>query len=342
MKQEEPKKLNYSSLDLIIFAWKKRTTILIVGFIAAVASVIVSYQITPLFKSEVVMFAPSSTPISKYLFSQNYVADHGLLSFGEEEQIEQLIQVLQSNQIRNKIISDYNLLEHYEIDTSEKYRQFKLYEKYSKNISFRRTKYLSVVIEVVDKDPQIASDIANSIADYVDTAIYNIQHDRAFAAYNILIAQRNEISANIREFDDSIKYLNEQGMFSYENQTERLSEAYAYALKDGNTGSINRLKKEMDHIAKYASEYMSIRDRVNYQKSQLDYINQRIYETKTEIKQVVPQHFTVDRAYPADKKFYPKKSIIVLTTIIVSVVLAYILLLIIDAIKRYKSVYEID
>lgn len=342
MKQEESKKLNYSSLDLIIFAWKKRTAIMIIAGIAAIASIIVSYQITPLFKSEVVMFAPATSSVSKFLYSMNYISEAGLLSFGEEEKVEQLMQILHSNEIRDRIIKDFDLQNHYGIGDNEKYKVTKLHKKFNSNVNFRRTKYMSVVIEVVDADAQIASDMANTIANLVDTITNRVQFDRANAAYQVLVEQQKELLAEIDQIDDSVRALNKLGVFSYEQHTERLTQAYAQALKEGNMAGAKRLRDEMNRIADYTSKYVTFRDRARYQKKQLDELNQSLYAARIEATQHIPQHYVVDWAYPADKKYYPKKSIIVFTTTLLSVIFAYILFLILDAIKRYKTIYNLD
>ena len=112
MKEEKKYSFNLNSVDLIVFAWKKRVPLIVITIVAAIISVIVSYQITPLFKSQVVLFAEPDASISKYLFSYNYVGRKGMLSFGEEEETQQLLQILNSNQIRDRIISKYNLMEH--------------------------------------------------------------------------------------------------------------------------------------------------------------------------------------------------------------------------------------
>ena len=42
------------------------------------------------------------------------------MDFGEEEQAEQLVQILQSSRIRDKVVSKFNLLDHYEIAKNDK------------------------------------------------------------------------------------------------------------------------------------------------------------------------------------------------------------------------------
>lgn len=337
MESQQKPKINYSSLDLIVFAWDKRKLLALAGVLAIVLSILVSYQITPLFKSEVVLFAPSSASPTKYLFSNNYVSRLGLLSFGEEEQVEQMMQILASNELRDRIIDQYNLVEHYQIDTAQQYHKTKLYQKYNGSISTRRTKYLSIVVEVLDEDPVMAANIANSISQQVDTIINRIHRDRAIVALEVISDQKDEIVHKLAQLEDSLRYLHAHGMFHYENQTERLAEAYAYALKDGNMAGAQRVKKAMDDIVPYASKYITIRDRSNYYKAQLNYIEQRYYEARIEAEQILPQKYVVDWAVPSDKKDSPKKSIIVFTSTMATVIFAYILLLILDAIKKYKA-----
>jgi uncharacterized protein involved in exopolysaccharide biosynthesis len=336
MKEEKKFSFNLSSTDLIVFAWKKKIPLIIVFIIAAIGSIIISYQITPLFKSEVVMFAEPDAFVSKYLLSYTYTGRKGLLSFGEEEETEQLLQVLNSNQIRDRIIEKYDLMKHYDIDTTHRYKQTLLYKAYNGNVSFRRTKYLSVVISVMDKDPVIAANIANDIASLIDTIMSNVVKERAVVGFHIVEQKLEELKNEIKVYEDSLSVLLDLGMGDYESQSERLFEVYGYALKEGNIKGANRIKDEMKKLAKYGSAYVSIRDQLIHYKDQLYVLNSKYFEAKVEAEQTLPHKFIVDYAYPADRKTYPKKSVIVLTSTIATVILAYVILLIIDIIKRNK------
>jgi hypothetical protein len=336
MNQGKKFSFNLSSLDLIIFAWGKKIPLIIVFIIAAIGSIIISYQITPLYKSEVVMFAEPEAFVSKYLFSYTYTGRKGMLSFGEEEETEWLLQVLNSNQIRDRIIEKYDLMTHYDIDPNHKYRRTLLYKAYNGNVSFRRTKYLSVVISVLDKDPIIAANIANDIANLIDTIMNNIILERALIGFRLVDEQLKDLHKQIRVYEDSLTILNKLGINHYEAQSERLVEAYAYALKEGNMDGAKRLEKQLANLSKYGSAYVSIRDQLIHYKQQLYLLNSKYIEAKVEAEQVLPHKFVVDYAFPADRKTYPKKSIIVLTSTIASVILAFIILLIIDIIRKNK------
>ncbi len=112
MSSKEQKNYNFSSVDLLIYMWKKRMILVIVSLVAAIASVIVSFQITPKFKSSVIMFPTTGASISKSLLSANYMGRQDAYGFGEEEQAEQLLQVLNSELIKGRIMDKYKLMEH--------------------------------------------------------------------------------------------------------------------------------------------------------------------------------------------------------------------------------------
>lgn len=336
MKEDKKYRFNFNSVDLIVFAWNKRVPLIIITVLAAIISVIVSYQITPLYKSQVVLFAEPDVSLSKYLFSYNYVGRKGILSFGEEEETQQLLQILNSNRIRERIIDKYNLMKHYEIDSTHRYKRTLLYEAYEGHISFRRTKFLSVVINVMDRDPVIAANIANDIANLVDTITSGILKKRAMIGFKIVEQQIEDLKKKIKACEDSINVMNKLGIGHYEAQSERLIQAHSNALREGNMEGVKRLEKQLARLAEYGSAFVSIRDRNNYYKGQLNGLNTKYIEAMVEAEQALPHKYVVDYAYPAEKKSYPKKSIIVLTSTIATFLLSFIILLIIDIVRKAK------
>ena len=187
----------FTSTDLIVFAWDKRLPLFIICMAAAILSAVMSFRITEMFQSSVVLFPAPATSVSKALLSDQYAGQQALLEFGQEEETEQLLQILNSDFIRNRIIAKFNLMEHYEINPDQKYAQTTLYKKYGKYITFRRTKYQSIVIEVLDKVPQTAADIANDIAILIDSAMNNIQRERADLALKTVEREYFDIQRQI-------------------------------------------------------------------------------------------------------------------------------------------------
>ena len=141
MENKEQKGYNFNSVDLLIYIWNKRIVLMIVGFVAAVASMVISLTITPMFSSSVIMFPASNASVARGLLAMNYSGNQSVYGFGEEDQAEQLLQVLHSEPIRTRIIEKYNLMEHYEIDPEGKYPLTELYDMFKTNIKFSLTEY---------------------------------------------------------------------------------------------------------------------------------------------------------------------------------------------------------
>ncbi len=175
----------FNSANLLDFLYRWRYTLIIFTFLAIVASFIFSspFFITPKYKSTVIMFPVATNSISKVLISQNSGIKEDILGFGEEEQAEQMLQLLNSNLIRDRIIEKYKLMEHYGIEPDSRYKYTRLYGKYEDNIKFRRTEYMAVKITVLDTDPQMAADIANDIAALVDSAKSNHAKRKGYAGF---------------------------------------------------------------------------------------------------------------------------------------------------------------
>src|SRR5258705_12988652 len=103
--------LEATSLLLFLLKWKK--PLLIACGTALLASVIFSGEnfIRPRFKSSVIFFPTSTNSVSKALLDETSSDKQDILAFGEEEQAEQLLQILNSDFIRNSIVQRYNLME---------------------------------------------------------------------------------------------------------------------------------------------------------------------------------------------------------------------------------------
>jgi capsular polysaccharide biosynthesis protein len=162
----------YSNIDLLKFLIKNFKPIILITVLGAIASIIISLVITPKFKSSVVIFPASTSSVSKALLTDMSRAPKDILKFGEEEETEQLLQILQSDEIKARIIQKYDLMSHYEIDKDAKFAKTKLLKEYIDNISSRKTEFQAVEIKVLDRNPETAAAIANDIAAIVDT-VYN-------------------------------------------------------------------------------------------------------------------------------------------------------------------------
>jgi len=330
---------DFDSTNFIVFLHQWRKPLVIITLAAFIASIIFSspFFITPKFKSIVIMFPTSTNSISKALLSKNIDEKQDILQFGEDEQAEQMLQILNSNKITDRIIEKYNLMEHYEINPDSKYKNTKLYKAYENNITFRRTEYMAVKIIVLDKDPKIAADIANDIAELLDSTKSVMQKERAVKAFKIVEAEYIKLKNEIQQMEDSLTKLREFGVHDYESQSEMINRQLAIELAKGNKSGIKALEAKLDVLAKYGGPYVSLRDALEFDKKKLSEVKVKYDEAKIDAEEVLPQKFIVNNAYEAEKKSYPIRWIIVLISIISAFILAVLVLAVLDSLSRYNK-----
>ena len=331
--------LDFDSSNLLLFVVRWKKPLIILSVAAAVLSAIFSSPtfVTPKFESTVIMFPTSTASISKSLLAKNNVAKEDLLSFGEEEQAEQLIQILNSDEIRSRVVQKYDLMNHYKIDTTDQYKQTKLFKEYESNITYKRTEFQSVRIDVLDSDRFLAADIANDIAALVDSVKNRMQKERAFKAMAIAEAEYGEMKDYVKDLEDSLNTMREMGVNDYESMSERFNEYYAKAILEGNTRAAEQLGEQLKILSKYGGAYVSIRDMLEHEKEQLSHLRAKYQEARVDAEQTLPHKFIVNNAFPAEKKSYPIRWLIVLISTVSTFILA---LLVIIGYENFNKVNE--
>lgn len=365
---EQPSAKNYSfdSLSVVEFLYKWRKPLLIVTLLAGIVSIIFTGPtfIKPRFKSTVVFYPATTNSISKALLNENAYDRSDPLAFGEEEEAEQLIQILYSDDIQSFIIEKYDLMNHYDIKPNAKFKNTQLARKFSDNIRFRRTEYSSVEIEVLDTDPEIAAGIANDIAALLDETKNKIQRKQASKALNIVETQYQAKREFVNKLNDSLNFFRALGIFDYEVQIDHITDVYVQAtsgaaesraklkvlrdkkISESDTGIVNnearlagyeassgRLQQQLDLLGKFGGAYSSVKEQLEQENEELVKLRQRFDRAKVDVDEVLPVKFVVNSAKVAEKKTYPLRSIIVLLSTFGALLMS---LLVLIAVENYK------
>lgn len=334
MKPEERYSFNSNDLLYKIFYYKK--PLIIITSIGFVVSLIVSLLITPLYKSSVIVFPAPSTAISQaYITTLNTYKKESV--FGEKEEVEQILQVLNSDQLRSRIIQKYNLWKHYDIDSATTaYPIDKMMKTFNDRISFNRTEFMAVEIEVYDANPDTAALIANDISMQIDSVMNKMEKARAIEAFAIVKQEYDGKVQKLKIFEDSLSKIMRKGVFDYESQSEVVNKAYADAISAGNLRGAELLKRQLDTLAKYGSTYISLRDFLFYEKEQLSMLNSRYKEAEVDASQILTHFFVVNKAIKSDKKAKPKRSIIVVVSTLSTFAFAFIGLIFVELLRDLR------
>ncbi|PKP17128.1 MAG: hypothetical protein CVU05_16095, partial [Bacteroidetes bacterium HGW-Bacteroidetes-21] len=311
---EKEKQFGFDMQSVIELAYLKKVPLIIIIILATVLSATISYLIPSRFESTVILFPSSTGSVSEALLSKSYSSKE-LLKFGTEEEVEQFLQILKSDDIRNRILEKFDLMNHYRIDPTGAFPKTKLYQMYDDNVSIRRTEYNSIKVSVLDEDPETAALIATDISDLGDSLIFKIQRTRAIRAFKLVESEYLEVQRILASLHDSLKSLRDSGIYEYESQAEVFNQAYADALIKGNQSAANQIDKKMKVLAKYGGNYSALRNQVIYETERMGLLRGKYMEAKMDAEQDLPHKYVVSQAEIPEKKSYPIRWLIVLVSV---------------------------
>ena len=221
MKQSKEFELNFTEITSII--WQKRKPLIIVGVISILLSSIFSgpFFIKPKFKSEVVFYPTTINSIGNAMFTDLTQRQADPLAFGEEEEAENALQLLNSSALQGRIVRNFDLMNHYGIDGQSPLTD--LSKEMAKNIQFKRTRHLAVNITVLDEDPTKSAEIANGIAILYDSVKTEIQKQVSLEALQIVKDEFKNKEAEVWDLRTRLKDLGQKGITNYEEQSRAIS-----------------------------------------------------------------------------------------------------------------------
>lgn len=169
---EEEKK---DTTEVVRFIVQHRKILLIALVAGGIISGVISGFLPKKYRSTAIVYPPS-TYMREQLISNP--------TFGHELEVEYLLQLLESAPIRDSVIQQFELINYYEVDTTQQSWRNELTLKYIKDITFSRSKYLSVVIEATTKNPELSAQIVNYILDVVNKQKKNVYSGNVQREFN--------------------------------------------------------------------------------------------------------------------------------------------------------------
>jgi len=325
--------LESTNLFVLLYTWRK--PILIVSIAAAALSAAVSLIMKERYKSTVILYAEQQHSFGAQLLED--VQKEDLLTFGEEEDAERLLQIINSDQVRNKIIDKYKHWDVYEIDRQQAGANTLIAKEYQDNVSAQLTKFGSVEVAVLDENPNNARDMANDIALYADSVANRLRSERAMIAFKYAESSLQSLLNEVQTMEDSMKVLQEMGVYSYLDQIAALTEMYGTAIAQGHPDRALQLKQQMDFLSKYGTTYVNLETNLKEAYEKLNVLRKRYDLMKIDVESNIPVMRVVDYASAADKKSFPIRWLIVAMSTISAFVFTFITLLIVDNFNRLRS-----
>ena len=314
-----------NSSHLLRFIFDRRRTFILIGAAAAVLSSVAALLMEEQFKSTVIMFATPQHSIGEQFYEE--VKRNDLLEYGETEDAERLLQILNSDRIRSRFIEKYDMWSHYDIDRSEAGAQAMLGKEYNSNVDARLTRYGSIEVSVLDREPQRAADMANDIAFLADSVANRLRNDRAGDALGYARSSLEQVQQEITSMEDDLGKLYELGVYDFATQIEGLNEQYATAIAKGANANAEKIRRQMAEISHYANEFNKLSNLIEAAYEREAILKKRFELMKLDAETQMPSAFVVDYAAPADKKAKPIRWLIVVMSVASTLVFALLILL---------------
>ena len=313
----------FSNLNLLKIVFKWKLHLLVFAVIAALVSLVVSspYFMKPRFKSFAIIY-PSN-----------------ILPYSEESQTEQMLQWLNSSDVRDSVIKKFDLAKHYNLSPNDKYYVSYLIGTYNQNVKISKTQYESIEVNVTDVDPVLAKDMVNAILYYTDKKIaavhYSKYNEVVESIYKTMLAKTAEIDSVKRLYHEiSTKY----GIYDMGGQSQEITRGELRTV-DGGGGNIN------------TKDVMKLKSGMVEKGGDLIFLSNRIGNLGNEYSELIRRYdlarFDLDKKFTfvnmvtppmvPDKKAYPRKLFVMIAFVAGTLLFSFLTIVVIEQRRMFSA-----
>ncbi len=322
--------LSQERQSLLSFIWQNIKMILYITIGAAIVSVVVALLMPNIYKSTAIVYSTATNRVS---FSEQRNTIASSTDFGATDRAEQLIQILESAKVRDKMVEEFNLVEHYEIEPDDPNLRYHTIKEWGQHVLFFRTRYGSVQIDVFDEDRHLAAKMANRIVDYIDTVKNALLRERALPALEIYKRKKSMLEADKNEILAQLDSLSLMGVASREARS-RLYLAYTESKTQSDK---DFFKSKIDSNIKYGARFDALEKLRDEKIGKMAKFEEAYEQAESDAHTTINHKLIVEPAVVADKKDRPKRSVIVLLATIGAFIFAIFFLLVKERIAELRK-----
>lgn len=324
--------VTFKDVVALFVRWRKQLLVLAIASI--VISSGVSFMLTPKYQSTAIFYPTTNNSISNALLTDLNQRQKDPLEFGAEEEAEKALQILQSSQMTERLVRNYNLMEHYKIDPKSNLRKTKLANKIGSNFSFSRTRYLSIRVDVLDEDPAMAAKMANGVLDLYDSIKNEIQLEVARPALAIIKRQLQAKENEITNIKTELQRLGREGVTNYEEQSRALNEEIYKARSAGKMDRVDQLIEQLKNLVEFGGQFTALTETLQLELDKLSDLKAKYERAEVDVNETLNNKFTVSGADIAEQRAYPVRKLIVLVSLICTIGFAAILFAVYEKIRK--------
>ena len=292
---------------------------------------LIAYLFIPAqYRAEAVVFPAVTNSVAKALLAEHRTTGDDLLALGEEQDLGHLMQVLRSATIRDRAAKRFGLYAVYGIPSDARHPRREFINAYEDRVTFRKTRFNSIQVEVLDNDAQRAKELADFICAQVDTVWREMTAERLHASLAVLDAQVLAAERDLRLLTDSLSELQRAGAHDYESQAERFNEYLGAAIVKNDERAVRALEERFSNLAVTGGPYLVMSEQVIKWSWRINELRARRDMVRAELASRIPFMFVLDSATVDDKPAYPHLGVVLLCGIL-GVLLLFTVFLILRA-----------
>ncbi len=362
---------DYSLLDIIRLVIKNWKKVMAVTAFAAVTSIVVAL-LKPNYYKAVTLFYPASQDLSKP--AKIFGGDKKLEYFGTRTDLDRILTIAESREVYESLIQNFGLYKRYKIDSTGSKAKYKVYTKLRKLYKAKRTERDAVELSVEDRDPVVASKMANFARNIVEKQAAQMIKAGQISMIDKLKQTIESKSHLVKKLSDSLSYIRTQySIFNQGAQSEFLSTEVAetesnlaenkakleYLKKQsfvpsdsimkiqskilGYEQKLNSLTKEsggrfnLQSLAKGIPLYNEIADRYNKELGQNNYNKLLLSQIEQIFQSNIPTIQLIEEATPPHIKSRPIRSLLVMASTVAGFVFGLLLVVVMSFWEKIKE-----
>lgn len=315
---------NNSSIDFTDFGkllWKYRTQIVWAGILSAIMGIVISFLLPVYYQSTATIFPAAIT----YVESTDLIYRQGNINeLGDTEQAEQILELLSSQDFKNKIIDRAQLFDHYEISRDATSAWYRIHKKYQDLIQADRSRFNAVNIRVKDRNPQKAAEIVNLILEELEAFRLEVVGSRIRSHYETLQHSRDSLDRVMLYWTDSLLQLQSMGVVSKEERAALLETS-------GNMrGADSDIQRRIEANLEKGAQYDIVERTVIFIQNQISTMDKIRLQLKNNMSPDARQLFIFEKGHVPDKKHSPKRLYVVLGTIAFCMITVFLFLFLME------------
>ncbi len=350
-------------LGVIATLLKWRKPIIRLCLIAGIGTAIISLFLPNYYQSTTTFYAASPDlgmpdPVGEMEKDRDY--------YGEDTDNDRILTIASSNEVIWYLIEKFKLYEHYDIDRSNRKSKDKIVKKFTKLYNVEKTKFEAIEISVEDKDSLMAAAIANEARYRTDIIAQSLMKEGHLKRLNSFESTMKEKLQQLYVLGDSLsKVRKKYQVFNTETQGELLAQMVAKqrgqligakakleVFRQGGSSTrdsviylnaqVQGLQKEVESLESNLSLFNSgmstvneLEDQHQEGREQLSIDRERYKQLKAMYNSYIPTIHVVENADIPYVKSRPFRSLIVISTVLITFILSVIGILILE---NYREV----